>query len=46
MLENGEIDLWATGDVTGRYEMEVAGADPDAYEIVYLKRERLLFHLQ
>ena len=39
MLENGEIDLWATGDVTGRYEMEVAGADPDAYEIVYTLSE-------
>jgi polar amino acid transport system substrate-binding protein len=34
MLEEGEIDLWATGDVTGRYEMMVAGVNPDAYEIV------------
>ena len=35
MLEEGQIDLWATGDITGRYEMKAAGANPDAYEIVY-----------
>jgi polar amino acid transport system substrate-binding protein len=34
MLEEGEIDLWATGDVTGRYEIMVAGVNPDVYEIV------------
>ena len=34
MLEEGETDLWATGDITGRYEMMVAGVNPDAYEIV------------
>lgn len=34
MLEKGEIDLWATGDATGRYEMQAAGVNPDAYEIV------------
>jgi polar amino acid transport system substrate-binding protein len=39
MLETGGIDLWATGDITGRYEMKVAGADPDAYEIVYTLSE-------
>jgi polar amino acid transport system substrate-binding protein len=39
MLEDGEIDLWATGDITGRYEMTVTGADPDAYEIVYTLSE-------
>jgi polar amino acid transport system substrate-binding protein len=39
MLEEDQIDLWATGDITGRYEMKVAGADPDAYEIVYTLSE-------
>lgn len=38
-LEGGEIDLWATGDLTGRYEMIKAGVDPDAYEIVYTLSE-------
>jgi len=35
MLERGQIDLWATGDLTGRYEMEKAGLDPANYGIVY-----------
>ena len=39
MLEEGQIDLWATGDVTGRYEMKVAGVNPDAYEIVHTLSE-------
>ena len=38
-LEGGEIDLWATGDLTGRYEMQKAGVNPDAYEIVYTLSE-------
>jgi polar amino acid transport system substrate-binding protein len=39
MLEDGRIDLWATGDVTGRYELKVAGANPDEYEIVHTLSE-------
>jgi polar amino acid transport system substrate-binding protein len=39
MLEQGEIDLWATGDITGRYELQAAGSNPDAYEIVYTLSE-------
>ena len=39
MLDEGQIDLWATGDVTGRYEMKVAGVNPDAYEIVHTLSE-------
>jgi polar amino acid transport system substrate-binding protein len=39
MLEEGEIDLWATGDITGKYEMKTVGVDPDAYEIVYTLSE-------
>ena len=38
-MEGGEIDLWATGDLTGRYEMKKAGVNPDAYEIVYTLSE-------
>lgn len=36
MLRDGQIDLWATGDLTGRYEMQKAGVDPNAYKIVYV----------
>jgi polar amino acid transport system substrate-binding protein len=39
MLDEGQIDLWATGDVTGRYELKVAGVNPDAYEIVHTMSE-------
>ncbi|MCW3994682.1 MAG: transporter substrate-binding domain-containing protein [Candidatus Bathyarchaeota archaeon] len=34
-LKEGEIELWATGDSTGRYEMQKAGLDPNAYQSVY-----------
>jgi len=40
MLKEGQIDLWATGDLNGRYVMKKAGADPDAYEIVYTLAEK------
>ncbi|HWQ66598.1 MAG TPA: transporter substrate-binding domain-containing protein [Methanospirillum sp.] len=39
MLEEGQIDLWATGDITGRYEMEQVGINPDEYEIVHTMGE-------
>jgi len=39
MLKEGQIDLWATGDVTGRYELKVAGVNPDDYEIVHTLSE-------
>jgi len=39
MLDEGQIDLWATGDVTGRYELKVAGVNPDAFEIVHTLSE-------
>jgi polar amino acid transport system substrate-binding protein len=35
MLESGEIDLWATGDLAGRHQMVKTAADPNAYEVVY-----------
>jgi polar amino acid transport system substrate-binding protein len=45
MLQADQIDLWATGDVTGRYEMQAAGADPDAYEIVHTLSENDFYFL-
>ena len=45
MLEAGQIDLWATGDLTGRYEMIKAGVDPDAYEIVYTLSENDFYYI-
>ena len=45
MLERGEIDLWATGDLTGRYEMAAAGVNPDAYEIVYSLSENDFYYI-
>ncbi len=39
MLEEGQIDLWATGDLTGRHQMLATAADPNAYEIVYTLSE-------
>ena len=39
MLDNGQIDLWATGDLAGRHQMLKTAADPNAYEIVYTLSE-------
>jgi polar amino acid transport system substrate-binding protein len=39
MLDNGQIDLWATGDLAGRHQMLKTAADPNAYEIVYILSE-------
>lgn len=39
MLEAGEIDMWATGDLTGRYQMLKTAKDPDSYEMVYTLSE-------
>jgi polar amino acid transport system substrate-binding protein len=35
LLEDGEIDLWATGDLAGRHQMTTTAVDPNLYEIVY-----------
>ncbi len=40
MLKGGQIDLWATGDLNGRYVMKKAGVNPGAYEIVYTLGEK------
>jgi polar amino acid transport system substrate-binding protein len=39
MLEEDQIDLWATGDLAGRHQMLNTAADPNAYEIVYTLSE-------
>jgi polar amino acid transport system substrate-binding protein len=39
MMEEGQIDLWATGDLAGRHQMMQTAADPNAHEIVYILRE-------
>ncbi|PWR71856.1 substrate-binding periplasmic protein [Methanospirillum stamsii] len=39
MLEEEQIDLWATGDETGKYEMKKEGLDPQKYEAVYTLSE-------
>lgn len=39
MLEEGEIDIWATGDLAGRHQMLKTAGDPNAYEIVYTLSE-------
>ncbi|HSV49062.1 MAG TPA: transporter substrate-binding domain-containing protein [Candidatus Acidoferrales bacterium] len=35
MLHNGEIDLWATGEFTGHYEINKAGLDTKDFQVVY-----------
>jgi len=39
MLEDVDIDLWATGDLAGRHQMLKTAADPNIYEIVYTLSE-------
>ncbi len=45
MLEEGRIDLWATGDLAGRYQMLKTAADPDAYEIVNTMSENDFYYI-
>jgi polar amino acid transport system substrate-binding protein len=45
MLEAGEIDLWATGDLAGRHQMLKTAADPNAYEIVYTLSENDFYYI-
>ena len=39
LLAAGQVDLWATGDLTGRYEMTKAGLNPDDFGVVYTLSE-------
>ena len=45
MLERGEIDLWATGNLAGRHQMQMTAANPDAYEIVYTLSENEFYFI-
>jgi polar amino acid transport system substrate-binding protein len=45
MLEQGEIDLWATGDLAGRHQMMKTADDPNAYEIVYTLEEMDFYYV-
>lgn len=45
LLDEGEIDLWATGDLAGRHQMAMTAADPNAYEIVYSLSENDFFFI-
>ena len=45
MLEAGEIDLWATGDLAGRYQMLQTAKNPNAFEIVYTLSENDLYFI-
>ncbi|MDT8357628.1 MAG: transporter substrate-binding domain-containing protein [Methanomicrobiaceae archaeon] len=45
MLEAGEIDLWAMGDLAGRHQMLKTAADPNAYEVVYTLSEDDLYFI-
>ncbi len=39
MMEEGSIDMWATGDLAGQHQILKTAADPNAYEIVYTLSE-------
>jgi len=43
MLEDGQIDLWATGALAGRYQMMQDG-DLNAYEDIYTLGEKDLYY--
>ncbi|WP_410507654.1 cache domain-containing protein [Methanosarcina hadiensis] len=45
MLDEGEIDLWATGDLAGRHQMLQSSGDPNAYEIVYTLSENDFYYI-
>ncbi|WP_229388148.1 cache domain-containing protein [Methanosarcina sp. DH2] len=45
MLEEGQIDMWATGDLAGRHQMLQTAADPNAYEIVYTLSESDFYYI-
>ncbi len=45
MLEEGQIDLWATGNLAGRHQMLQTAANPNAYEIVYTLSENDFYYI-
>lgn len=45
MLDNGEVDIWATGDLAGRHQMLQTSEDPNAYEIIYTLSENDFYYI-
>jgi len=45
LLKEGQIDMWATGDLTGRYEIKKSEVNPDVYEIVYILSENDFYYI-
>jgi len=45
MIEEEQIDLWATGDLTGHYEMNRAELDTTRYEVVYTLGENEFYFI-
>lgn len=45
LLESGQIDLWATGDLAGRHQMLLTARDPNAYEIVATLSENEFYYI-
>ena len=45
MLREGRIDLWATGDFTGHYELNRAGLDTKDYNVVYSLGEKEFYFI-
>ena len=45
LLESGDIDLWATGNLAGRHQMVRSAADPDAFGIVYTLSENEFYFI-
>jgi len=45
MLEAGQINLWATGDLAGRHQMLQTARNPNAFEIVYTLSENDFYYV-
>ncbi len=45
MLDDGQINLWAIGDLAGRHQMLKTSEDPNAYEIVYTLSENDFYYI-
>jgi len=45
MLEEDQIDLWATGDLIGRHQMLRTAKNPNVYEIVYTLSENDFYYI-
>lgn len=45
MLEEGQIDLWSTGDLAGRQQMLQNAVDPNTYKVVYTLSENDLYYI-